>query len=235
VHRIDPGGRGAVVWSPRLPGDTSSVSMSVDGQGNCAVTSANVVEIYDRNGKLLHSWKLPDDRPPSDVAFLPDGRLLFCLPHHNSLTVYSQNGEPAEVLTRFDGGRRQFVSPTGVAVSSSGRVLVVEEAGRSIVLRSLRGEQSVADSEFQAAFRDVPFRPDLNHCAFDGPDRILLPHRLHPAPLVYDSSGTRLLARDPARDLSRKGFSLAHGFAAVPDALFVLDPVQGNIYRVSRR
>lgn len=80
-------------------------------------------------------------------------------------------------------------------------------------------------------FTEPPARPE--GMTFDGPDRIVAPDPPASQPLVYSTSGERLLAADPARDLSGRGFGNVLRVQATADWLYVLDDGH-RVWRVAR-
>jgi hypothetical protein len=231
VHRFAPEGREEAVFRAELP-RSDYAALSVDAKGNCVLSSFFSVEIRDRSGKLLQSWKVPYDRPPSDVAFLPDGRMLFCLPNADSVGILSRDGRSEGSLASA-GGR--LSAPTGVAVAADGTIVVVEAAGFVHVFRTPVGRWApVHLGTFEVAYPEIPYIPDLAACAFDGTDNVLFPHRLLSAPLVYDLKGRPVLASTPERDLSSKDLANAHSVCATRDALYVLESSPPSIIRIAR-
>ena len=87
-------------------------------------------------------------RYPGKVALLPDGTLLVSDTAHHSVVQMAADGE--QVLRRYgtgerglvDGARPQFAEPQGVAVLSSGEVLVADTANH--VVRRLDLETGAA-------------------------------------------------------------------------------------------
>ena len=234
VHRFDKDGKAEGALRTGLPMG-APVSMAVDSQGTYALNGALDVEVHEGSGRLLASWKLPYDQPPSDIAFWRDGRVLLCLPQREMLQLFAREGKPGETL-KLSEGDNPMASPTGVAVSADGRFLVVDGRGRAHLF------QSPADhfapervATFSVGYPDVPFEPDLNGCAFDGLNRILFPHHLRSAPLVYTLEGQRVLAASPGRDLSKKGLQRASGFSADRDALYVIDADARAVLKVLRQ
>ena len=234
VHRFAKDGKVEGTLRTGLPvGEQASIA--VDGEGKSAISSGSEVEIYDRSGKRLASWRIPYDQGPTDIAFWRDGRLILCFPSRNSVQLFSQGGKPGETL-QLRTGENPLASPTGVAVSSDGKLLIVDEKGRAHLFQSPTDDFTPKRvATFQVAYPDVPFVPDLKGCAFDGPNRLLFPHRSRPAPLVYNLGGQRVLAATPERDLSGKGFQRACGFSAAGDALYVIDADALVLRKVSRR
>lgn len=233
VKRFAPDGKLAASFRTGLPlGDEGSIA--VDSDGTCVTTSLFDVEIDDNTGRRLATWKVPYDRPPSDLAIGRDGRILICLPRRNSVELFSRAGSP-EGMLRLDAGPEPMSGPSGIAVSPDGSFLVVDERGRAHVFKSPAGRfapQRVAS--FPVIYPEVPFVPDLKACAFDGPDRLLFPHRSRSVPLVYSPEGRRLLPAQPDRDLSARGFTRAYGFAASGQALYVMDSETRSVYKMGR-
>jgi hypothetical protein len=233
VHRFGKDGKLEAAFRTGLP-LVAEASLAVDKEGTCVLSAAFDVEIHDRSGKGLASWKVPYDRPPSDIALWRDGSILFCFPTRDTLQLFSRAGKPGEIL-ELRSGENPMASPSGVAVSPDGRLLVVDEKGRAHVFRSSIDRFAPERlATFPVGYPKVPFVPDLKGCAFDGPDRLLFPHRSRSVPLVYNLEGQRLLATTPERDLSAKGLKDAHSFCATRDALYVLDSYPPAVIRVAR-
>jgi hypothetical protein len=233
VHRFGKDGKVEGTFRTGLP-VASEPSIAVDGEGTCVLSGASDVEIHDRSGRQLASWKVPYDQGPSDIALWCDGGILFCFPSRHTLQLFSRAGTPREIL-ELRGGENPMKSPTGVAVTPDGKLLVVDEKGRAELFQSpIDNFAPKRVATFQVAYPEVPFVPDLKGCAFDGPDRLLFPHRSRSVPLVYNLEGQRVLATTPERDLSAKGLKEAHGFCATRDALYVLDSYPSAVIRVAR-
>jgi hypothetical protein len=234
VHRFGKDGKLEAAFRTGLP-LVAEASLAVDKEGTCVLSAAFDVEIHDRSGKGLASWKVPYDRPPSDIALWRDGSILFCFPTRDTLQLFSRAGKPGEIL-ELRGGENPMASPSGVAVSSDGKLLVVDEKGRAQLFRSSIDRFAPERlATFPVGYPEVPFVPDLKGCAFDGPDRLLFPHRSRSVPLVYNLEGQRVLAATPGRDLSAKGFRRACGFSTAGDALYVIDVEALAVLKVSRR
>lgn len=234
IRKLGPDGREKAVFLTALPGDPSA-AMSVDRDGNCVVMCQRAVEVFDHTGNRIHSWELPSGRPPADVAWTGEGRILISRPDQASVELYSAEGDLEGFLREFGGGRR-FSTPAGLAVSSAGDLVVVEESGQAMIFR-MAGNRWPPPflGAFPVDYPDVPLWPDLVHCAFDSPDRIVFPHRALRVPLLYNLRGERVLAASRPWDLSAKPFTLAQQFAFTPEFLFVLDVAKGVVYRVRRQ
>jgi hypothetical protein len=234
VHRFDQDGKVEGTFRTGLP-VAAQASMAVDSQGTCVLNAFLDVEIHDRSGSRLASWKVPYDQGPSDIALWRDGRILFCFPSRDTVQLFSRVGKPGETL-ELRGGENSMASPSGVAVSSDGKLLVVDEKGRAELFQSpIDNFAPKRVATFQVDYPEVPFVPDLKGCAFDGPNRLLFPHRSRSAPLVYTPEGQRVLAVTPGRDLSAKGFQRACGFSTAGDALYVIDANAPAVLKVSRQ
>jgi sugar lactone lactonase YvrE len=174
----------------------------VDADGNCLLLCLFSVEIRDRSGRRIRSWDVPPGRPPTDAAWLPDGRIVICFPNRVAVDIFSRDGHLAEP---FDPGGERFVAPTGIAVAPDGTILIMEESGRARVFRTPAGRWApVPVGAFAVAYPEAPYPPDLAACAFDGTKQALFPHRSLAAPLAYDLEGRPLMAAIPGRDLSAK-------------------------------
>ncbi len=230
VHRFAPDGREEVVFNTELSPRENYASMAVDAEGNCVLSCASSVEIRDRSGRLLRSWKITREGLPSDVALLPDGRIVLCFPRRDSVEIFARDGHLEGSLT----SEKRLEAPTGVAVAPDGSLVVVEETGLAHVFGGSQiGQWPPAElAAFRVGYPEPPYPPDLAACAFDGAKKLLFPHRLLPAPLVYDVEGRPLMASVPEHDLSAKGLKEAHGACATRDALYVLD--SSSVIRVAR-
>jgi hypothetical protein len=231
LHRFAPDGKEEAVTRTELP-RADYASLSVDTDGNCVLSCLFSVEVRDRSGKRIQSWNVPSGRPPTDVAWLHDGRILFCFPNRDSVDIFSRDGR---LEGPFAPAGERLVAPTGVAVARDGTILVVEESGRAHVFRTPAGPWAPAPvTTFPVAYPEPPHPPDLAACAFDGTKQVLFPHHSRAAPLVYDLEGRSLMASVPEHDLSAKGLKEAHGFCATGDALYVLDSSPSAVIRVAR-
>ena len=231
VHRFSPDGREEAAFETELSRRESHAVLSVDAEGNCVLSCAFSVEVRDRSGRMLRSWKVPRDRPPSDAAFLPDGRIAFCFPNNGSVDVLSRDGRIEE---SFAPQGKRF-APAGLAVAPDGTMAVVEESGFAHVFRaSSRPWAPVEIASFEVAYPEIPYEPDLAACAFDGHDKVLFPHRALAVPLIYDLQGRPVMASAPDHDLSAKGLTNACGLRATRDALYILNASPPLIIRVAR-
>jgi hypothetical protein len=204
----------------------------VDADGNCLVRVGPAIEIRDRSGKPIHSWRLPSEHFPSDAAFLRDGRIVFCFPGRGSVEVFSRDGRREASLVPSG---KPFTAPAGVAVAADGTVAIVEEKGRAWVFRNPGRQWASAEAvSFEVAYPEEAYHPDLASCAFDGTQQILFPHRSLAAPLAYDIQGRPLMAAEPQRDLSAKGLKEARGSCSTRAALYVLDRGSSAVIRVAR-
>jgi hypothetical protein len=236
LHVLAPDGREEALATPELPADTSIASLAVAREGGCAVTVQDDVELYDARARLVSKWKLPGGGLPTTVSFLPDGRLIFCMKWKRALDIFSRDGRQEGSLARFGGEPGHFTDPVGLAVSPEGALAVMEEEGRVLLFANpgpafnpsfLRG--------FLVDWSEVPQVMDLKGIAFDGSDRLLVPHAPRRAPLVYSLRGERMLAGDAERDLSAKGLEGAFRFAATPRSLVVVGRFQPIvIWRIDR-
>jgi hypothetical protein len=231
LHRFAPDGREERVTQTELP-PAPSGNLSVDAEGNCVLLCLFSVEVRDRSGTRVQFWDVPPGRPPTDVAWLPDGRILICFPNRDAVDIFSRDGRLEET---FEPAGERFVAPIGVAVALDGTILIMEESGHARLFRSPAGRWAPAPvTAFDVAYPEPPYPPDLAACAFDGTKQIFFPHRSLAAPLVYDREGRPLMASVLEHDLSAKGLRGAHGICAARDALYVLDVNPSAVIRIAR-
>jgi hypothetical protein len=235
LHILSPDGRQEALARPDLPGEPVG-SLAVARDGGCAVRVQDDVELYDVHARLVSKWKLPPGGQPMGLSFLPDGRLIFCMKWRRVLDVFSRDGRHEDSLKRFGGEPGHFTDPIGVAVSPDGSLAVTEEEGAVLLFANPGpGLHPVFLRSFFVDWKSVPDLVDLKGIAFDGPDRLLVPHEPKNAPFLYSLRGERMLARDPERDLSAGGLKGAFRFAATPRSLLVVgrfEPI--SIWRIDR-
>jgi hypothetical protein len=173
-------------------------------------------------GRQVEGWELPWPEPPREAALWGRDYVLFATPARHSIGIFTREGQLRSELRVFQHGVGGFQSPVSVTVGPDDELLVIQEDGEALLFRLISEPLGLRFVRaFRVDFKDLPVEP--RGCTFDGPDRILIPDPASPVPLVYDTLGTRMVALDPSRDLSTKGFGKAARLRAVSDRLYVLD------------
>ena len=120
--------RGYVALSLRKDG--SLLATDVDNEDVC---------IFNRNGKLVQSFKVPSHED-TDIVELSDGNIAVSYDDHKSIKVYTPHGE---LVKEF--GSDELEGPTGLAVNNKGQLFVVDRDVCGVFVYS-------EDGEFQYSF-----------------------------------------------------------------------------------
>ncbi|HUI27942.1 MAG TPA: hypothetical protein VL403_17805, partial [Candidatus Kryptonia bacterium] len=232
VQRFDPAGHEVARWSPALPPGRVVHSMAVEPDGTIIFVTDNIVSVVDQAGKPIATWHSEWGAGASDIAAVPDGRVLLTVPTRNSVAVFTRDGKLQGEIKEFDGGPGHFVQPGAVALGPDGRMVVIEDDGRVLVFRTSGDLLKPAFvATFRADFSGVPWY--ARGLTFDGPDRILIPDPYKP-PLAYGIDGQRLMASLSARDLGVLGIGAVVRLRFAGDRLYALDGFRNRIWLITR-
>jgi hypothetical protein len=206
--------------------------MAVHPDGTTLIVSQTSVRLYDTAGREAGGWELPWGEVPREAALWGD-YVLFATPARHSIAIFTREGLLIREVRGFQGEVGRFQSPASVTVGPEDELLVIQQDGQALLFRLISepvGLQFVR--AFRVDFRRLPVEP--RGCTFDGRDQILIPDPASPVPLVYDTLGRRMMAINPSRDLSTKGFGNAARLRAANDRLYVLDQGRNVIWEVAR-
>jgi hypothetical protein len=230
VRRFAPDGHELARWKPKVPRGQTVWGLMVAMDGTSFVISPTTTLVYDRSGSPIAVW----NDPPvwtSEVAALPDGRVLSCVPHHAAVAVLRPDGTVEREWARFEGGPGRFSEPMSVRVQGQ-EVLVLQSDHQALLFHNPLGEFGpVFVRSFPLSFTTKSVYP--RGAAFDGPERIVVPDPGLPMTLVYGVDGQRLMAADPARDVNNRGFGDIVRLVAMHDHLYVLDGAR-RLWRLAR-
>lgn len=233
--RLAPDGSVERTQELDLAGLPGWAGLSVAPDGRVLATCEREVRLYDPDGSLAASWRIPFEQTPTDATFLRDGRVAFVFRDRRAVEIFSPAGARLGGFRDFDGGPGRFASPVGIAAAPDGRLLVTEETGQALLFGPPGAEGRAAYlGEFTIDFAEDIRAGELRGTAFDTDGRILAPQRALHYPLTYTASGGRLLAATAGRDLSSRRFADASRFVSAKDALFVVDAESRCLWKVER-
>jgi DNA-binding beta-propeller fold protein YncE len=232
VRRFDPSGHEEAMWRPQIPPQKRPFALVVDSNGTYIVLLDDRVLMYDTAGNPVSQFQAPGTALFSDVALWSDGRMLIATPTRDSILLVTRTGEIEREVLRFTGGPGRFRAPGSVTVGTDGTVIVIQDDGTALALQSPMDQFApVFVRSFRINFSSFPVY--ARGTVFDGSGVLLVPDP-NPIQLVYNPVGERLLAADPARDLSSKGFGAVRKFRAARDRLYVLDEEPRRLWVVAR-
>jgi hypothetical protein len=234
VQRFDTHENEAARWYPEVPLGSVVHAMAVDADGTIILSAETWVLQYDRAGNRLAAWELPWHFMPQDIALAPDGAILLAVPSRDAIAVFERNGELRAELKTFQGGPGRLIRPAAIAVEPHGKTVVLQDDGQALLFE-MAGDPLHPEyvGTFHVAFASAPILGPIfaaGSCAFDGNERLLI--RSGPVPLVYSTTGERLLAATPTRDLGTKGLGDIRRFIVSEDSVYAL--AQGRIWRIAR-
>jgi hypothetical protein len=233
VQRFDPGGNEVARWYPDVPAGRSVRAMAVAADGTIILSAETWVLRYDRAGHRLAAWALPWDAVAQDVAVAPDGAILLPVPSRNAIAVVERDGRLRGELKTFPGGPGRLMRPVTITVEPHGKMVVMQEDGQ-VLLFKMAGDPLHPEylGTLSVAYASPPTAGPIFGlgAAFDGPERMLI--RSGFVPLAYSTSGERLLAATPSRDLGTKGLGDIQRFVVSADCVYAL--ASGRIWRIAR-
>ena len=127
------------IRDPQIERSYFSLSLRKDGSLLATDVDNGEVCIFNKNGKLVQSFKVPFSRV-TDIVELSNGNMAVSEYGHNSIHVYRPHGEPVKEF-----GSNELVNPFGLAVNSKGQLFVVDTDNRKVFVYS-------EDGEFQYSF-----------------------------------------------------------------------------------
>jgi sugar lactone lactonase YvrE len=150
------------------------------------------IQVFDRDGKFLRSWRTPASRNgrPTGLSIAQSGRVLVPDTHYYRVLVYEPDGTPVESATI--GGTPgnepgQFGWPTDVAEDSAGNIYVSEYGDHDRIQKFSPDGQYLLQwggtGEELGQFR----RPQS--MAIDGHDRIFVADACNHRIQVFDAEG----------------------------------------------
>lgn len=220
VRRIAADGREEASWKPALPAGLNVLGMVVAPDGAVLLVCPGMTFVYDRAGALIATWKDPMVWTP-ELAVLPDGRVLSAWPSHAAVVMIRRDGTVEREWQEFEGGPGRFFEPASVRIHGSD-ILVMQTDRRVLLFRNTSpGFDPVFVRDFSMSFTEKAVQP--RGASFDGDNRIVAPDPGTTRVLLYGKDGKRLLAEDPRRDLSNRGFGGVVRFVGTRDRLYVLD------------
>jgi len=224
IRRFDPAGKELAAWDIPVPLTINPAAIAVAPDGSTAVLVQRTIHLYDPQGKEIATWDHPWFVWETQLAFW-GGNLVANIHHRNAIAVFTPKGELVKEFTTFQGGPGSFYAPMAFGLDIEGNLLVQQLDGQALRFH-------LDGSEFAPVFIEE-FRVDAAApgSGFDGPDRMLVPseHGLR----VFGPGGVRLLATDPARDLSQQALGSALRIHRADGRLFILDSDRLTLWTIS--
>jgi hypothetical protein len=221
VQRFDPQGHEEAIWQPEVPAGRDLVSIAVDPAGTVFLMGDVTVLVYDRDGKPLGAWKDPTVWV-NEMSFWRDGRILKALRDRNAIALLSREGQLGKEFSQFEGGPGRFSQPIAATAGPDGYIVVTQEDGQALLFRNTGDEfNPTFIRSFPVDFSALP--PQPRRVLFDGSDKMLFLNVSGTWGLVYNLNGERMMAANPARDLSAAVFGDALRAEAAGGRLYVLD------------
>jgi hypothetical protein len=200
--------------------------MSIAPDGTIAILFGRQVFLLGPDGRRIGDWDNIWFVWETQIAWWGSDRLLATIPHRDSIAVYSRTGEVITEFKNFSGGPGKFFSPTSMAFTSAGDMVVLQPNGKALRFRT-------PTDRFEPTFvREFTVGSASPGVGFDGPDRLLLPTMT--VIDVFNDEGTRLMAADPSADLSRIRIGKAARVRGADGAVYVLDPEGGRLWALRR-
>jgi hypothetical protein len=218
-------------WALELPIRGHLASMIVDPDGKATLLSETTVVRYDPYGTRLGSWQTPWPEWSSEIVRWHDGRIILVVPDRDAIAIFTPDGRLQREMKSFDGGP-QFRKPMSLTLGPENDVLVIQDDGTAHLFH-VPGDDfaPVFQRSFHVDFARVPL---WSHgCAFDGPDRILVPDLSSNRSLVYNRAGERMMAGQPERDLGSRDLGPVLRFLPTTDHLYALDRA-GRVWSLAR-
>jgi hypothetical protein len=118
--------------------------VAVDGKGRIYSSdySPMEVQVFDAEGKFLNCWKPEQGQNLYDLAADREGNLFVA----NDRGLYKFEGESGKLLAKDER-----IQPRGLALSSDGKLIVIEGKSFSIVDKNLKLIKKVDDAAEQAS------------------------------------------------------------------------------------
>lgn len=108
------------------------VAVAPSGAVLVADTGNSRIVVYEANGRPVDVWELPRTSRPVGLAVRPDGTVIVADATGDRLFVLGLNGQIVDTWGHTGTGPGEFQAPSGVAVTATGGVLVVEFLGQRV-------------------------------------------------------------------------------------------------------
>ena len=226
IRKFAPDGAPLATWDIGAPREMDPGTMSIAPDGTLAILFGRQVFLLGPDGRRIGDWQHVWFVWESEIAFWGNDRLLVTIPHRAAVAVFSRTGELISEFKSFAGGPEQFFAPTSLALTAEGDFVVVQADGRALLFRT---PTDAFQPTFVREFRVGASGPGVG---FDGPDRLLLP--TNGVIEVFDATGTRMMAADPAADLSRLHVGRSARVRGAGGAAYVLDPEGSRLWTLRR-
>ena len=114
---------------PRIPA-ARALTVSQDGE-LYVLDKAGRVLVYDKNGTLDRSWRMPDSDvgKPEGICVLKDGRIAVADTHYHRIVFFDAEGNVHGMFGELGEGPGQFIYPVSVTRDDSGHLYVAEYGG----------------------------------------------------------------------------------------------------------
>ena len=122
-------GPGAFSYPRAIAADPDGTVLVVDKAGR--------VQRFDRDGKFLAEWRMPqtEQGKPVGLTVHPDGRVFVADTHYHRVVIFDRRGHELGSFGSQGTGAGQMLLPTDVAVDATGRVYVSEYGGNDRITR----------------------------------------------------------------------------------------------------
>jgi hypothetical protein len=226
IRKYAPDGATLATWNIDAPREMDPGTMTVAPDGTIAILFGRDIFLLGPDGRRVGSWSNIWFVWETQIAFWGNDLLLATIPHRDAIAVFNRQGELLSEFRSFAGGPEKFFSPTSLALTPAGDLVVLQPDGRALRFRT-------PTDSFQPAFvREFRVGAAGPGVGFDGPDRLLLPTA--GVVEVFDAEGTRRMAADPTADLSRLRIGQSARVRAAADAVHILDPEGGRVWTLPR-
>lgn len=226
IRKYAPDGATLASWNIGAPREMDPGTLSVAPDGTIAILFGRQVFLLAPDGRRLGVWENVWLVWETQIAFWGNDRLLATIPHRDSIAVFNRSGELISELRDFPGGPGKFFAPTSLALTPEGDLVVLQQDGRALRLHT-------PSDRFQPVFvREFRVGAATPGVGFDGPDHLLVP--TDGVIEVFDADGTRLMAADPAADLSRIHVGKSARVRGAAGAVYVLDPEGNRLWTLHR-
>lgn len=104
-------------------------AMCVDPEDNLLVVDdAGRVLIFDRTGKVIKQWMMPETAlgHPEGILVLKDGRIAIPDTHYSQVVIFTPDGKADKIFGKKSTAEGDFGSPVGIAEDPAGNLYICE-------------------------------------------------------------------------------------------------------------
>jgi hypothetical protein len=209
-------------WPVTGSGQVFSIAVAADGTH--AILSVDGLRLFDRDGELLAESKF-DALPACDVEFWGTDRVLVSHYGKDAILIFDRAATLVDQVKSLPGVPEPIFGPWTIATDPRGRLFLGDSSARAFVVQ-------VPVEEFRPISTRSFSTEGMQHgVALDPRDRILVPAKV--GFQVFRPDGTRLVARDPARDLTDRRFGKHPVAVTSGETLYVFAVDRRELLRVS--